>query len=208
MNTTHDHSSPESPKADGADTARGLSTDLIVDTAGLHIAMDPGMQSIWSGAAIRGATVRTVQVPPGDNLSPGEVLVVNGEGYRGRALCGAIMSCAALTRGVAGLVVDGVVRDRDDTCAMRFPVFARGLSPVGPRRHERGTFDIPIICGGINVAPGDTLFADGDGVVVIPKERTESIIREANERARREAEIFETIRSGTLITSLFGSKAS
>jgi 4-hydroxy-4-methyl-2-oxoglutarate aldolase len=191
-----------------------MSTDHISDSARDNVVMSRDIHRIWDGAKIQGAPVMTAQVPPGDNktlfeaidkASPGEVIVVNGNGFMGRSLWGAIMSYAAMKRGVVGLVVDGFVRDKEDLERLRFPVFARGVTPIAPRPRRSGAIGLPIMCGGLRVSPGDFLFADADGVVVIEHARKEEVLQRAWERARAEDETFRALQMGSSMAEVIGS---
>lgn len=183
-----------------------ITTDHISDVARESVVMKRGISAIWPGAKIDGAPVFTVQVPSGDNSTlfnaidrapEGSAIVVNGNGYLGRSLWGAIMSFAAMQRGIVGLVVDGLVRDREDLERLGFPVFALGVTPIAPRPRKLGNMDVPIMCGGIRVAPGDALFADADGVVVIEAARKDEVLKRAWERAESEDAMFKELQSGS-----------
>lgn len=132
----------------------------------------------------------TVRCAPGDNLMfhraldlarPGDVLVVSAGGDMSRALCGELMAGYARSRGLAGFVIDGCVRDRAALAALTdFPVYARGFVPDGPDRSGPGEINFPVTVGRQVIRPGDILAGDGDGVVVIrPEEAREAAARAA-----------------------------
>jgi 4-hydroxy-4-methyl-2-oxoglutarate aldolase len=184
----------------------GITSAHISDVAKDHVIMDREIRPIWPGAQIADAPALTVQVPPGDNRTlfeaidlakAGQAILVSGGGYLGRSLWGAIMSYAACQRGVVGLVVDGCVRDKDDIEMMRFPVFARGITPINPRPIAAGSINTTIQCGGIQVHPGDHVFADSDGIAVIRREVVSQVTLRAWERAQREDRIFHELEQGT-----------
>ena len=161
-----------------------LPTADLADAAGLPIAMDARIHAVWRGARLAGPAF-TVRTPPGeflavraavDQAAAGVVLVVDGGAELGRALWGDNMSKLALERGIAGLVVDGAVRDRDGIEALAFPVFAAGVTPTPPRREQEGELDVPVGCGGLEVRPGDLVYGDADGVVVVPRERHDEVV--------------------------------
>ena len=138
----------------------------------------------WKGAAFHG-TALTVWTRAGDNLfvhkaldllKPGDVLVVNGQGDETRALFGERMATKARNNGARGVVIDGAVRDRDALERLGLPVFARAVTAAGPYKHGPGQLNVPIALGGVVVRPGDLVFGDGDGVVIVPPERLEEII--------------------------------
>ena len=161
-----------------------LPTAELADAAGIGIAMDASIRPVWPGARLAGPAF-TVRTPPGEFLSvreaaeraaAGAVLVVGGGGSLRQALWGEKMSRLALERGIAGLVADGAVRDRDGIEALGFPVFAAGSVPTPPARERRGELEVSVVCGGLDVRPGDLVYGDADGVVVVPYERHDEIV--------------------------------
>jgi 4-hydroxy-4-methyl-2-oxoglutarate aldolase len=155
----------------------------------------------------------TVQNMPGDNTllhrayayaQPGDVLVVDCGGYHEAGYWGDLMSLGAQSRGIAGLVIDGCVRDADDIEALGFPVFCRGLCIAGTSKYGGGTLNEPIILGGWHIRPGDFIVGDRDGVVVIPKERAEEAIEKAREREAREADVRRQLREGKTSLQIYG----
>jgi RraA family protein len=150
--------------------------------------MDSRIRPLWRGASLAGPAF-TVRTPPGEHPSvrraleeaeAGQVIVVDGGGSLERALWGGKMSRRALERGIAGLVVDGAVRDVDEIEELGFPVFALAAAPTPPLREHEGELGAPIMCGGRAVAPGDLVYGDADGVVVVPQ----AVLAEILERAR------------------------
>src|SRR6187551_350449 len=117
----------------------------------------------------------TVEVRPGDNLmihaamalaKPGDVLVIDGKGDQTAALMGTIMMTACKQLGIAGVIIDGAVRDSLEIDEMDFPVFAAGSNPNGPTKACPGRIGHPVTVGGVTVHPGDFVIGDADGVVV------------------------------------------
>ena len=104
------------------------------------------------------------------------MLVVDGGAALDRALWGDRMAKLALERGIAGLVVDGAVRDVEGIEALGFPVFAAGVTPTPPRREREGEIGVVVVCGGLTVRPGDIVYADRDGVVAVAAEFHEAIL--------------------------------
>jgi 4-hydroxy-4-methyl-2-oxoglutarate aldolase len=156
----------------------------LADAAGVPIAMDARIRPIWPRARLVGPAF-TVRTPPGehpavrraaDEAPPGSVIVVDAGGELAHALWGDNLSKLVLERGVSGLVVDGAVRDVDGIEALGFPVFAAGVTPTPPRRDEDGEIGVPVTCGGLTVRPGDLVYGDRDGVVVVPADLHEEII--------------------------------
>jgi 4-hydroxy-4-methyl-2-oxoglutarate aldolase len=187
-----------------------LTTAHLCDVSPAGIVMDAGIRAIWPGAAARGSAL-TVRVPPGDNASlvvaigraaPGDILVVDAGGSLERALWGAVLSQAAARRGIAGLVIDGAVRDCDEISQMRFPVFARGRTPATPYSKIHGRVGRPIVCGGLDVHPGDAVYADGDGVVLIAKDEHTDIVERALHRIDLEDQVLNGLGEGRQLGEL------
>jgi 4-hydroxy-4-methyl-2-oxoglutarate aldolase len=163
---------------------RPLPTAELADAAGVPIAMHSRIRPVWRGARLAGPAF-TVRTPPGEHPAvraaaeqapAGAVIVVDGGGELDRALWGDKLSALGLDSGVAGLVVDGAVRDVDGIEALGFPVFAAGVVPTPPRRDVDGEVGVAIRCGGLDVRPGDVVYGDSDGVVVVPAELHDDIV--------------------------------
>lgn len=148
----------------------------------------------------------TVKVYPGDNLAvhksldmaaPGDVIVVDAGGSTMNAVLGDLVSSKARHRGVLGFVVDGLIRDVE---AIReipdFPVFARGISPIGPLHRGPGEVNFPISAGGIVVHPGDVIVGDVNGVVVVPRTMAPDLLERLRLRKALEADYKEAVRRG------------
>lgn len=127
----------------------------------------------------------TVKAPAGDNMvfhraldlaQPGDVLVVDGQGCMERSLAGEIMLAYAWRRGLAGVVVDGCLRDLDAISRMPIAAYCKGITPQGPYKHGPGEINVPVCCGGLVVSPGDILAGDEDGIVVIRPEDAEEVL--------------------------------
>ncbi len=138
--------------------------------------LDAGIRAPWRGARLVGRA-RTVWTRPGDNQAihqilphcrPGDVLVVNGGGDTTRALIGELIAEKAKARGVAGMIIDGVVRDGVELERIGFPVWSRGLCPAGPYKNGPGRINVPVAVGGVVACPGDLVVADDDGVIIVP----------------------------------------
>ncbi len=147
----------------------------------------------------------TVKVPAGDNLmaqaaldyaKPGDIVVIDGAGYTDRALFGGMMLAYAQMRGIGGFIVNGAVRDTDDILAGSIPVYGLSATPLGPYREGPGEINVPVVCGGQVVMPGDILVGDGDGVVIIPKNDAEEVLEAARKNLAMEAEEMARMKSG------------
>jgi 4-hydroxy-4-methyl-2-oxoglutarate aldolase len=146
-----------------------------------------------------------VECPPADNLMlhhavaaapPGAVIVGKNGGYLAAGAWGEILTVAAQCRGVAGLAFDGAVRDIEAIRQRQFPIFSRGLAIGACTKERLGTLNHPILFGGVMVRPGDVIFGDGDGLVVIEQERLDAVIAAAEARLRKEEAIIEQLRAG------------
>ena len=149
----------------------------------------------------------TVKVPPGDNLMvhkaidiarAGDVIVVDAGGATAQAIIGEIMSNHAASRGVAGMVIDGAIRDADALGASTFPVYARGVTHRGPYKNGPGEINVPVAIGGMVINPGDIIVGDEDGLLALPQDIAADVIRLAKLQAAKEAAVLKAIRKGTL----------
>lgn len=148
--------------------------------------MDSGIQAI-SGFRICGPACTAV-TPTGDFLpilkalhtaERGDVLVVDNQGDPDTALWGEITSTEAQLKGLAGLVLDGLVRDIAEIRELGFPVFARGTTPRVAGRGSLGEVNVAVRCGGTVIHPGDIIVGDTDGVVVVPLRKAEAVLSRA-----------------------------
>ena len=155
----------------------------------------------------------TVKTMPCDNMllhrayayaKAGDVLVVNCSNFYEAGYWGDLMSLGAMTKGIAGLVIDGCVRDADDIEAMGFPVFSRGLCIKGTGNQGEGSLNEPIIMGEYLVNPGDIIVGDRDGVVVIPQNRVEEAIEKAHARELKEENVRKELRKGLNSLQIYG----
>lgn len=149
----------------------------------------------------------TVKIRAGDNLMiqkalglalPGDVIVVDGQGDMVHALMGEIMIRQAKKNGLAGVVIDGAIRDSEALSEMDFPVYAIGCTPNGPYRDGPGEINVPITCGGIVIKPGDIIIGDADGVIVIDPIDALELQKKAKSKLLAETDTFERIENGTL----------
>ena len=136
---------------------------------------------------------------------PGDVLVVDAGGFIGNAVWGGLMTAAAVRKGIAGLIVDGAVRDRTEISALGLPCFSRGTVPAGPHKAFGGEIDGPIACGGIAVSPGDLVVADADGVTVVPLVRCKNVLASYKELKEKEAQALESLERGGALAEMYGT---
>lgn len=137
----------------------------------------------------------TVKIPVGDNLAvlkaireakPGDVLVVDAKGDEYRAIAGDFVVGMMQTMGIAGLVVDGVIRDIAGIKALNFPVFSKGTTVAASGKAGVGEVNVPISCGGMAVKPGDIIIGDADGVVVVPQEIEQAVLEKALAKLKKD----------------------
>lgn len=158
-------------------------------------------------------TAFTIHTMPGDNLllhkaiasaATGDVLVADVSEHYEAGYWGEIMTVAAQTRGLGGLVMDGCVRDADRIEALGFPVFCRGLCIQGTTKAGRGNLNQPITVGKVTVQPGDVIVGDRDGVVAIPRDRIEQVVQAALAREAKEANTIAKLREGKTTLEIYG----
>lgn len=184
----------------------------VVDALDPGALMDLSIRPISPGAQMIGPAV-TVLNACGDTLmlhyavdlcQKGDVLVLVSEGESPSAVWGKMVTVVAQARGVAGVVVDGHARDTTYIRETRFPVWARSISPRGSTRKGPGSVNVPVVCGGTLVNPGDLVMADDDGIIVIPPERLRAALAAGQKRVAREQEIMDQLEEGVSPYRLLG----
>jgi 4-hydroxy-4-methyl-2-oxoglutarate aldolase len=156
--------------------------------------MKPYLRPVWSGAEAAGTAV-TVLAQPGDNwmihvaveqCQPGDILVVGCTTDNTDGMFGDLLATSLMARGVKGLVIDAGVRDAKALREMGFPVWSKAISAKGTVKATLGAVNVPVVCGGINVVPGDAVIADDDGVVVIGRKDAAEVVAKGEKRAADE----------------------
>jgi len=184
------------------DAFRAFATPLISDNL-LRVPGAVGLRPFHRLGGVMAGRALTVRTRPGDNqfihraldlLQPGDVIVVDGGGYEGRALVGEIMTSVAASRGAAGIVLDGAIRDAGAIGRRSFPCFARSAIHLGPYKDGPGAINVPVCVGGMVVSPGDIVVGDEDGVVAFPVDGATALLAAVRAQEAREAEIMQSIR--------------
>lgn len=139
-----------------------------------------------------------------DSLLPGDVVVVATDGSLASAVWGELFTAAARGHGALGLVTDGLVRDRDGILELGWPVFATGFRPVDYRaRQQIVAVDVPVVCAGMPVTPGDWIVGDGDGVVVVPRALKDKVVELVERRSRTESTVLSELMDGASLRAVW-----
>jgi 4-hydroxy-4-methyl-2-oxoglutarate aldolase len=188
-----------------------LGSATIYEASRLECFLPATLRPVWTGAAVVGLAL-PVRTAPGDNLplhlaleiaTPGDVLVVDGAGAT-HGYWGEVLTVAAQQRGVRGLVIDGGVRDTDRLDELKFPTFSSAVALQGTVKVDPGSVGETITLGVAQVARGDIVVADRDGVVVLPAEHFDAILDASRARQHTENNYFARIRAGEMTMDIYG----
>ncbi len=205
---------PSRPDAALVDAVRGIGTATLHEAGGQIGALPSYIKPVSNDWYVCGAAM-TVLSPPKDNLwlhrgiyhaQPGEVMVVDTGGFHEAGYWGEIMTHAAQQVGIAGLVIDGCVRDGSILEELGMPVFSAGLCIRGTAKDKEayGAINIPIRIGEIWVNPGDLVVGDRDGVVVVPQERIGEVLEKSRAREEKEANTISRLHQGERTVDMYG----
>ena len=176
--------------------------------------MKPYMRPVWPGGEAAGTAV-TVLANPGDywmihvaveQCKPGDMLVVGCSADNTDGMFGDLLATSLMARGVVGLVIDAGVRDVKSLREMGFPVWSRAVSAKGTVKAALGAVNVPVVCAGVNVMPGDAVIADDDGVVVIRRKDAADVVTKGEKRHADEEGKRKQLASGALGLDMYNMR--
>jgi 4-hydroxy-4-methyl-2-oxoglutarate aldolase len=193
--------------------AAGVAT--VHEAQGRSGLLRPHIRPIYPAARVAGSAV-TVLCGPGDNLMihaaiavvrPGDVLVVTTFSESTDGMFGELLARSCIAHGALGLVIDAGVRDTTELTELGFPVWARAVSAQGTSKVIAGSVNVPVVCGGASIAPGDIVVGDADGVVVVPRDSAPAVMTAVDQRLAKEAKTRERLQAGELGLDIYGLRA-
>jgi 4-hydroxy-4-methyl-2-oxoglutarate aldolase len=190
--------------------AAGVAT--VHEAQGRTGLLRPYLRPIYPAARAAGSAV-TVLCAPGDNLmihaamavvQPGDVLVVATFSDSTDGMFGELLAESCRARGVTGLVIDAGVRDTAEITALGFPVWSKAVSAQGTSKAIAGSVNVPVVCAGASISPGDAIVGDADGVVAVPRDTVATVVAAVEERRAREDRTRARLKAGELGLDLYG----
>jgi len=187
-----------------------LSVSIISDAQGRYGCLDSSIKPLSASMSCIGPAF-TVQTYRADNLmihlaiemaQPGDLLVIDACGFSETGLWGELMTIMAQKKELAGIVINGGVRDKMELIKSSFPVFSRSVCPMGGVKTSPGSINVPISCAGVSINPGDIVMGDANGVVAIPSKHTNSVLSHAQKIQTREKEIIEQMEQGKTLFNI------
>jgi 4-hydroxy-4-methyl-2-oxoglutarate aldolase len=192
-------------------TLERLGASTVHEAQGRTGLMQPYMRPVWRGSRVAGSAV-TVLCPPGDNwmihvacevLQKGDILVVACTSENSDGAFGDLLATSYKARGAKGIILDVGCRDAAEIAEMKFPVWSRAISARGTVKATLGSVNVPVVCAGVAVKPGDIIVADDDGVVVVNRRQASEVARAGEEREKKEAANRARLQKGELSLDIY-----
>jgi 4-hydroxy-4-methyl-2-oxoglutarate aldolase len=203
------------PDAESVKILGELGVATVHEAQGRTGLMKPYLRPIYPSAKVSGPAV-TVSCQAGDNLmihaaveicKPGDVLVVTCTSDSTDGMFGELLATSLVAHGVLGLIIDAGCRDVSELTAMDFPVWAKAIHAQGTVKASAGSVNIPVVCAGAEVQPGDVVIGDMDGVVVVPRHDAKEVVKASQARLAKEEKAREKLRGGEVGLDFYGLRA-